>query len=257
MNIAQNTASILAEIRKRKPSIHCITNDAAQAFTADALLALGAEPSLSLAKSEIPEFVGSSDALLVNLGTLDDKRLSAIPVAVAFATQTKKPWVLDPVFVHRSPARREYAAALLAEKPSAVRCNQAECVALTGGGNGAAPGEVLAARFGSVAAVTGEVDTVYGIDARADIENGHVLMSRLTATGCACSAILAACLAVEDDPFAASVAALVLWGIAGEVAGGKVSAPGSFRPALLDALYQLKATNIKRRAKAALRETAS
>ena len=73
MNLAQTTALILADIRERKPRVHCITNDAAQAFTADTLLALGAEPSLSLAKSEIPDFVGSSDALLINLGTLDEK----------------------------------------------------------------------------------------------------------------------------------------------------------------------------------------
>ena len=257
MNLAQTTALMLADIRERKPRVHCITNDAAQAFTADTLLALGAEPSLSLAKSEVADFVGSSDALLINLGTLDEKRLSAIPVAVAFAAQTNKPWVLDPVFVHRSPARLDYAAALLAEKPAAVRCNQAECVALAGGGNGAAPGEVLAARFETVAAVTGAVDTVYGHERQADIENGHVLMSRMTATGCACSAIVAACLAVGEDPFAACVAALVIWGVAGEVAGDTASAPGTFRPALLDALYGLNAEAIDKHAKAALKETAS
>jgi len=256
MDIVRKTASVIAEIRKRKPRIHCITNDAAQSFTADTLLAVGAEPSLTLARTEVPDFVGSADALLINLGTLDDSRLGAIPVAVAFAVQNDKPWVLDPVFVHRSPGRRDYAAALLAEKPSAVRCNQLEAAALAGGGNGAEPGRLLADRFATLAAVTGETDVVYGEAGEVEIANGHALMSQLTAIGCAGSALLAACLAVEEDVTAASVAALVAWAVAGEVAGGAAKGPGSFRPALIDAIHNLKAPMIKRRAKAHLREAA-
>ena len=254
MDIARKTASILSEIRKQKPRVHCITNDAAQTFTADTLLALGAEPSLTLSRTEVPDFVGSSDALLINLGTLDENRLAAIPVAVAFAVQNEKPWVLDPVFVHRSPGRLDYAAALLAEKPTVVRCNQAEAAALTGGGNGADPAQTLAERYDTVMAVTGETDEVYGDGQHVSASNGDPLMGKMTATGCAGSAVLAACLAVEEDRFVAALAALVAWNIAGEVAAGVAKGPGTFRPALLDAIHGLKGPMIKRRVKANLQE---
>lgn len=254
MDIARKTASVLAAIRKQKPRVHCITNDAAQTFTADTLLALGAEPSLTLSRSEVPDFVGSSDALLINLGTLDENRLAAIPVAVAFAVQHEKPWVLDPVFVHRSPGRLDYAAALLAEKPTVVRCNQAEALALSGGGNGADPASTLAQRYETVAAVTGETDEIVGDGQHATAANGDPLMGQITAAGCAGSAVLAACLAVEEDRFAAALAALVAWSVAGEVAASGAKGPGTFRPALLDAIHGLKGPALKRRAKANLQE---
>ena len=254
MDIARKTTSVLAAIRKQRPRVHCITNDAAQTFTADTLLALGAEPSLTLSRSEVPDFVGSSDALLINLGTLDEDRLGAIPVAVAFAVQNGKPWVLDPVFVHRSPGRRDYAMALLAEKPTVVRSNQAEAAALSGDGNGADPGQLMADRFETVAAVTGETDKIYGDAHHATISNGHALMGRITAVGCAGSALLAACLTVEEDRFLAALAALVAWGVAGEIAGAAAKGPGSFRPALLDAIHGLKGPMLKRRAKAVVQE---
>ena len=213
------------------------------------LLALGAEPSLTLTRNEVPDFVASSDALLINLGTLDDQRLAAIPVAVAFAVENAKPWVLDPVFIHRSPGRREYASALLAEKPTAVRCNQSECAALAEV-NGAEPGRTVADSFDTVVAVTGEADMVYGPQSEAEIRNGHARMGQLTAVGCAGSALLAACLAVHEDRFEASVAAIVAWGVAGEVAATNSKGPGTFRPALLDAIHGLKGPMLKRRAKA-------
>ncbi len=257
MDIARKTASVLAAIRKQKPRVHCITNDAAQTFTADTLLAMGAEPSLTLSRSEVPDFVGSSDALLINLGTLDENRLGAIPVAVAFAVENGKPWVLDPVFVHRSPGRLDYASALLAEKPTVVRCNRAEASALAGGSNGADPGQLIAERYDTVVAVTGEIDDIFGDGQHATVANGDALMGQITAAGCAGSAVLAACLAVEEDRFAAALAALVAWSIAGEVAGGVAKGPGTFRPALLDALHGLKGPMLKRRAEAKLQEVAA
>lgn len=249
MEVARQTASVLNAIRKNKPRVHCITNDAAHSFTADVLLALGAEPSLTLTRNEVPDFVASSDALLVNLGTLDDQRLAAVPVAVAFAVENRKPWVLDPVFVHRSPGRREYAAALLAEKPTAVRCNQAESAVLSEV-NGAEPGRTIADSFETVVAVTGETDMIYGPGCQAEVRNGHARMGQLTAIGCAGSALLAACLAVNEDRFEATVAAMVAWGVAGEVAATNSKGPGTFRPALLDAIHGLKGPMLKRRAKA-------
>ena len=53
------------------------------------------------------------------------------------------------------------------------------------------------------------------------------------------AALVAACLAVEADPWCAAVAATLMMGIAGELAAARSEGPGSFATALLDALYRL------------------
>jgi hydroxyethylthiazole kinase len=83
----------------------------------------------------------------------------------------------------------------------------------------------------------------------AAIANGHVLMSRVTAMGCAASALVAACLAVEPDAWAATAAALILIGVAGEVAAGRARGPGSFAMEIIDAVYALDRATIAARAK--------
>ena len=53
------------------------------------------------------------------------------------------------------------------------------------------------------------------------------------------SALVAACLAVEPDAWRATAAALIVIGVAGEVAAARVAGPGSFAVAIIDALYNL------------------
>src|SRR5215213_3171653 len=123
-------ADMIARLRKRAPRVHCITNTVAQAFTANVLLAAGAVPSMTIAPEEVAAFVSNSDALLVNLGTFDAERRTAIDISVSSGRQ-RIPWVLDPVFIDRSVARRDYARALIGQSPAAVRLNRAEFAALS------------------------------------------------------------------------------------------------------------------------------
>src|SRR5712691_11172431 len=102
-------AAILARLRAKGPRVHCITNAVAQNFTANVLLAAGAVPSMTISPDEIAEFVARADALLVNLGTLDRGRRESIEVAIEEATDERRPWVLDPVFVDRSQPRTAFA----------------------------------------------------------------------------------------------------------------------------------------------------
>jgi hydroxyethylthiazole kinase len=74
-------------------------------------------------------------------------------------------------------------------------------------------------------------------------------MAKVTAMGCAGSALVAACLAVEPDAFHATVAALLMIGIAGERAAEKAEGPGSFAIAIVDALYSLDGPTLVARAK--------
>ena len=131
-DLAHVTADVLARLRARRPRVHCITNNVAQNFTANALLAAGCIPSMTLAPEEIGAFVAGADALLVNLGTFDAERRDAAETAIEVAAEEGVPWVLDPVFVDRSPPRAAYARTLVARQPRVIRLNRAEFTALAG-----------------------------------------------------------------------------------------------------------------------------
>ena len=85
--IARAAGDVLERLRAKSPRVHCITNSVAQNFTANVLLALGAQPSMTIAQEEIAHFAAGADALLVNLGTFDRERAAAIEFAVAAAQQ--------------------------------------------------------------------------------------------------------------------------------------------------------------------------
>ena len=109
-------ADILARLRARQPRVHCITNAVAQNFTANVLLAAGAIPSMTIAPDEVGEFVARADALLVNLGTFDAERQAATEAALERRSR-QQPWVLDPVFIDRSPPRAAFARDWWRERP--------------------------------------------------------------------------------------------------------------------------------------------
>ncbi len=254
----------LAAIRTRVPLVHNITNVVVANVTANALLALGASPAMVQAEEEVGEFAGIADALVVNLGTVTTERAVAMRIAVVAAVEAGTPWVLDPVAVGAIGFRTRLAGELIWERPSAIRGNASEILSLAGFG-GAARGvdssarseaaqqaaRQLARTTGAAVAVTGPVDYVTDGTRLIAIRNGHPMMTRVTGTGCTATAILGACLAVEGDRVGASAHALVLIGIAGEIAAERARAPGSFQVALLDALYELDGPTVSQRARIA------
>jgi hydroxyethylthiazole kinase len=233
-------ADLLDRVRQRRPRVHCITNAVAQTFTANMLLAAGAVPSMTIAPDEVADFVKRANALLVNLGTLDPARREASEISIGAAASAGIPWVLDPVFVERSAPRMAFAGQLVKRAPRAIRLNRAEFMALAGT---PADGPALA-RFANewraVLGLTGDVDLVADGKRLAAIANGHALMSRVTAMGCAGSALVGAFLAVEDDAWTAVASALIALGVAGEVAAARAQGPGSFAAGIIDAIYGLE-----------------
>ena len=242
-------ADLLARMRERRPRVHCITNSVAQAFTANTLLAAGARPSMTIDPDEIAEFIADADALLVNLGTMDSERQEAIGVAIEEATEERLPWVLDPVFIDRSDPRAAFARILVESRPRAIRLNAAEYLALAG----AAGDPDALARYAlehlTVVALTGATDLVADGSRFATLANGHPLMAKVTAMGCVASALVAACLAIESDPWIATAAGLTLIGVAGEVAAASANGPGSLAVGVLDALHHLDAATLVERAR--------
>jgi hydroxyethylthiazole kinase len=218
------------------------------------LLAAGAVPSMTIAQKEVRAFAARADAVLVNLGTFDPERQKASLAAVAVANKRGAPWVLDPVFIDRSPPRAAFAKALLGKKPRAIRLNAAEFAALSGGKEAKAPDDAALAKFArahkTVIGLTGQHDFIHDGSRLATIANGDPLMARVTAMGCVASALVGAALAVEPDAWKATAAALLAIGVAGEVAAARSRGPGSFACEILDAVYALDRATLLAKARA-------
>jgi hydroxyethylthiazole kinase len=245
------TAAALGRLRVARPRVHVLTNPVAMAISANALLALGAVPSMTFRADSMADFLAGSAALVVNLGMLEPEREAAARRAAPLARELGRPWVLDPVKVDRDRARSRLAAGLLEHGPAVVRANPAEIAALAGDLPAAEAAARLALAHGTVVAMTGAVDLVTDGTRALRIANGSPLMDLVTAMGCTASAVVGAFLAVEPEPFAACVAALLAFAVAGEIAAGRAGGPGTFQPLLLDALHALDEPTLRARARLA------
>lgn len=241
----------LATMRATAPLVHQITNYVAMNIAANVLLAAGASPAMVHAREEVVEFAGLAQGLCVNIGTLDADWAEAMEMAARRMAEDGRPWVLDPVGVGATGFRRDVCAKLMALRPTVIRGNASEILALAGlggAGRGADSADPVAAaetsardlalRCGAVVAVSGPVDYVTDGTQAFRIANGDALMPRVTALGCALNGVIAAFL-VGQPPLPATVAALVYYGLAGQRAAQGAKGPGSFQVAFLDALYTL------------------
>lgn len=259
----------LALVREQAPLIHNITNLVVMNNTANALLALGASPAMAHALDEVEDFVTISRALVINIGTLYPEQVAASKLAAAQARKNGIPWILDPVGAGATPYRRTAALALMQHAPQVIRGNASEILTLaqTAIGNQGKgvdslhssqmalhAAQSLARSSGAVVAVTGATDYVSDGQRVVEIDNGHALMTRVTGLGCSATAVVAAFLAVEADALAATVAALGVFALAGEMAAEWAAGPGSLQVALLDALYALDAATLEQRLRLRIRE---
>jgi len=189
------------------------------------------------------------DALLVNLGTFDRERREAVEIAVKQVVNAGRPWVLDPVFVDRSRPRAQFARTLMARSPTAIRLNAAEFAAVADVQAGEKTPERLALDRCCVVALSGAIDIVTDGARTAKIENGDPLMARVTAMGCAGTALVTAALAVETDRWLATLGALLAFAVAGECAAARARGPGTLAIEILDTLANLDRETLLTRAR--------
>ncbi len=247
----QDAGLYLQAMRGRAPLVQNITNYVAMNIMANVLLAAGASPAMVHAREEAAEFAGLAQALSVNIGTPDAGWIAAMEEAAQVMRASGRPWVLDPVAGFATAFRRDAVARLVALKPTVIRGNASEVLAIAGAdasGQGADAGDsvesahnaarALARRIGGVVAVTGAVDYVTDGNRAFLVENGHPLMPLVTALGCSLTGLVAA-FAVDQPPFEATVAALAAFGLAGERAADRADGPGSLALHLIDALHGL------------------
>lgn len=244
--------SDMAEVRKHAPLTHILTNIVVTNWTANILLAAGASPAMVIAEEEVSDFATIAAGMLINVGTINSFDAKAIKTAAIAAQKAGTPWVLDPVAVGALRYRTEIAKDLLQYKPTVIRGNASEILALAGavgGGKGvdstasssdALPhAKGLAISTGAVVATSGEVDYITDGRETVAVPGGHILMTKVTGVGCSLGALIAAFLGVQKDSLRAAVSASAVFAIVGSRAAERSSGTGSFAVSFLDELTNL------------------
>jgi hydroxyethylthiazole kinase len=215
---------LVCRIAARRPRVHCITNAVVQSLTANALVAIGAEPVMAVHPSEIIAVAGRADAVLVNLGTLDPVREAAIEALMSARLGIVAPLVLDPVMVDLSSFRRVMAERFLDAKRLIVKGNQREMAVM-------APH----LRPGTIRVTTGKTDRIVADERQLEVSGGHPYLARVSGSGCLAGALIAAFAAVEPDSVFAAQSALRFLRESAADAGANAGGPGTFLPLLIDA----------------------
>lgn len=122
----------LTAVRRQSPLVQCITNFVSMDLVANTLLSAGASPAMVHSVAEVPDFTPHIHALFVNVGTLTPDWLPSMKAAAELAAQLGKPWVLDPAAVCCSGFRLKACLELVELKPSVIKGNGSEIIALSG-----------------------------------------------------------------------------------------------------------------------------
>lgn len=265
--IIAKAAGLIGTVRERVPLIHQITNYVTVGDCANATLAIGASPIMADDISETEEITGISSALVINMGTLNERTVASMIASGKQANRLGIPVVFDPVGAGASKLRNETANTILDQvKISILRGNLSEISYVEGQAastrgvdvsasdaekDGASIARAVSKKYNCVTAITGPVDIVSDGERTIMICNGVPMLSKVTGTGCVTTALVAAFAGVTKDYVAAAVCGISAMGIAGEIAyeqSGK-QGTGSFRIALTDALSLLDRETIEKRLK--------
>lgn len=263
--IKQNIVKAVEEVRATNPMAGSVTNTVTIDFVANAQLAVGGSAAMVYLPDEGECLVAAGGAVYLNMGTQFPIYTETIPRTAAAAFNAGKPWVIDPVGIGIGKQRSDLLLKVKQYKPTIIRGNASEIIALAGLWDLAGTAEdlsrargvdstdeVAAARDAAIAlarytggavAVSGEVDLVTNGEVVAYSHGGSSLMSKVTGFGCSQGGVLAlyACVA---DPFTAALAGVAHYNIAGRRAEELASAPASFKVAFIDELYKVSPEEI-------------
>lgn len=258
-NIIDYVIEAWEKLQEQTPLVQCITNSVAANYAANVLLAAGASPAMIDNPFEAEAFTKISGALSINLGTPTTEQMQAIRISAKTAHENRIPWVLDPVgYGAVLKWRSDTVDELLQYHPSVIRGNASEISALAGSLSQSkgvdstlksddmfqlAQGLLSKA---SCIAISGETDYILStaMTCIVKIRGGSHLQPKITATGCALGALIAAYSAVAPIHLA-TIAAHVHIAIAGKLAYDQAQTVGSFNTMFMDYIHMMDANLIE------------
>lgn len=248
--------SELATLKAKGAFVYGLTNYIAANLSANVLLAVGAGPAIGAAMDWPGKFGGAANAMWINAAGLMSSGPETFIAAARAAHEAGVPWVLDPVAMGAGASEYDAVISQLLEyKPTAIRGNASELIALAGGNGGGKGVETtssstdavqfikdLAAKSGSVIAVSGPTDYITDGATTYAVGGGDIRLTQVTGAGCSLGALVAAVLAHTKNPLLATAAAHAAYAVAAEKAGARTTGTGSFAVALVDELSLLDPT---------------
>jgi hydroxyethylthiazole kinase len=237
--------NIIKNVHNRHPLIHCITNYVSINDCANIVLACGGAPIMAEDINEVSQITSICQGLDINIGMLNDNKLSSMLKAGATANELGIPVILDPVGAGSSDYRIKAVQNLMSNVQfGVIRGNVSEIKAIaakqgihniaagvyeTMQKNKSAMGveagiadkitdgnikemadfiNKLSQKTGAVIAVTGGIDMVADENRVYAIRNGHKMMSLVTGAGCQLSALTSATISI---PPVTAITAPVFW----------------------------------------------
>lgn len=263
----KKAAELMERIRMKKPLIHQITNYVTVNDCANITLAVGASPIMADDIEEAAEITSISSALVINIGTLNERTASSMIASGKRANELGIPVIFDPVGAGASLLRNRITQEILDQiRITILRGNLSEISFAAGQSastrgvdvseedrskDGIAVAKSAAKKYQCTAAITGAVDILSNGERTVMIENGHPMLAQVTGTGCMSTALTASFAGIETDYLAAAVSGITVMGIAGEIAFEQAGSKGtgSFRTAIIDAVSGMDKETIEKRAK--------
>ena len=262
--IKNQIASAVKKVKETNTMAGSITNSVTINFVANAQLAIGGSAAMVYLPDEGEFLANAGGSAYINVGTLLPIYEETLPRTAKALHDLGKPWVLDPVAIGIGELRTRLLSCFKEYKPSIIRGNASEVIALAGlwgleGGAGGsnvrgvdstdtvnaakAAAAALARWTGGAVAVSGETDLVTDGTVFAYSKGGSHFMEKVTGSGCSLGGV-AAVYAAAASPFIAALTATAVYNLAGSRAESKVKGPGNFYSQFIDELYLASAEDI-------------
>lgn len=254
----------ITNVRNNVPLVHNITNYVTVNDVANVLLACGGSPIMSDEPDDVEDITTICGGLNINIGTLNKSSIEGMFLAGKKANELGHVVLLDPVGAGASALRTNTAVKLMDEiEFDVIRGNISEIktLALGSGTTKGVDADVadavteesldsavafvkeLAAKTGSIIAITGAIDLVADSERCFVIRNGRPEMGKITGTGCQLSGMMTGFLVANpDNKLEAAAAAVCTMGLAGEIGWSRMQegdGNSTYRNRIIDAIFNM------------------
>lgn len=255
--------NLINKVKEVNPLVLHYTNDVTINDCANITLAIGASPLMSFSYEEIDDIVSVSNAVVINIGTMNTEYIDLFIKAGQVANKYNKPVILDPVGVFATKKRAELTNKLLNEvKFDVVKGNMSE-IKFIGGFDVKGKGvdsfddgrdnteviKEIAKKLECVIVATGAIDVVTDGQEVYKINNGTSKLKGITGTGCMSASLIGSFLGITDNKLQAATMGTLCMSLSGELADVDNIAIGSFKVKLMDNIYSLDDILLKSYAK--------
>lgn len=243
-NIIQNT-------KLKNPIIHHITNYVTVNDCANITLAIGASPIMADSIKEVKEITNISNALVLNIGTINERTEKSMYLASKKANEENIPIILDPVGVGVSKLREDTVRYLIKNRDiTVINGNISEIMAIgrissDNKGVDSHPdlekmdidklieiAKNISLDTKSIIAMTGKTDIITDGKTVYIVKNGIKELGLVTGTGCMSASLVASLVSSNmDNKLLATATAISIMGINGELSENSFieEGLGSFR----------------------------